>query len=500
MKKKVINTLIATSIVTGTIANSTGVIVRAENNTMNEIQDYNGADLINRSSHSDIFPIKHSIMGNGEISKDAFKAFLLSQQEKYGFKYTLTCSLDEWLTAVYDEARIEGVRPDIVIAQAIKETGYFKFGGELTYKDNNFAGIGVTGTSGAKESFPTARIGIRAQVQHLKAYGSTDSLKQECVDPRFNLVTRGIAPSLEELAGRWAYPGYNRNEFPSLAEAAKSNATYGQEIYKIINQAKPFENGRPINPDVEEDEGTVNPEKPSILAKGKVVGITNSLNVRSGPSTNFSKIGSLYNNQSVNIYEKKDGWYKVEYTTSGTIKQGYVSSKYIGIVEDNSSNNGSNNGGTPENPNTGSGIREGVVVGISSRLNVRSGAGTNYSVITSISNNTKLKINSEQNGWYNVTLPNGKTGFVSAKYVKINNLDSGTGGITDEKPVVSKGKVTGISSNLRVRTGPSTAHSVVTYLRNNETVEIIGEVGGWYRIKSSKSDSAYVSKDYIKLT
>ncbi|MGL5635009.1 MAG: SH3 domain-containing protein [Sarcina sp.] len=499
MKKKVINTLIATSIVTGTIANSTGVIVRAENNTMNEIQDYNGVDMLSRSSHSDIFPIKHSIMGNGEVSKNAFKAFLLSQQEKYGFKYTLTCSLDEWLVAVYDEAKIEGVRPDIVVAQAIKETGYFKFGGELTYKDNNFAGIGVTGTSGAKESFPTARIGIRAQVQHLKAYGSTDSLKQACVDPRFNLVTRGISPSLEELAGRWAYPGYNKNEFPSLAEAAKSNATYGQEIYKIINQAKTFENGKPIAPDVEDGSGTVNPEKPSVIAKGKVVGITNSLNVRSGPGTNFSKVGSLYNNQAVNICEKKDGWYKVEYTANGSTKQGYVSSKYISILEENNSNNVSGNGSKPENPNVGSGIREGIVTGISSRLNVRSGAGTNYSIITSITNNTKLKINSEKNGWYNVTIPNGKTGFVSAKYVKVNSLDSGVGGNTNEKPVTKKGKVTGITSNLRVRTGPGTSYSVITYLRNNENVEIIGEVGGWYRIKSSKSNTAYVSKEYIKL-
>lgn len=55
--------------------------------------------------------------------------------------------------------------------------------------------------------FEDVRTGLRAQVQHLKAYASTDDLVNECVDPRFDLVTKGIAPTLEELNGRWAIPG-----------------------------------------------------------------------------------------------------------------------------------------------------------------------------------------------------------------------------------------------------------------------------------------------------
>jgi hypothetical protein len=56
------------------------------------------------------------------------------------------------------------------------------------------------------------REGVRAQVQHLKAYASTEPLKQECVDPRFKLVTRGVAPSWEDLNGRWAVPGNGYGE------------------------------------------------------------------------------------------------------------------------------------------------------------------------------------------------------------------------------------------------------------------------------------------------
>ncbi|MGL5576235.1 MAG: SH3 domain-containing protein [Sarcina sp.] len=493
MKKKIINTLIATSIVTGTIAGNTSIAFGTELDDVKE-RDYKEANDILRNSHASIFPVKHSIMGGTDVSSDAFKAFLKDQQKKYGFEYRLTCSINEWIDTVYEEAKIEGVRADIVVAQAIKETGYFKFGGELTYKDNNFAGIGVTGTSGAKESFPTARIGIRAQVQHLKAYGSTDSLIQNCVDPRFNLVSRGSAPSVEELAGRWAYPGYNTSKYSSLKEAAKSNATYGQEIYKIIAQAKAFEHDAPTTPDVEEpDTGVTNPGKPNLLGKGKVINITSQLNIRAGAGTGYSIVGKLKNNQSVNIYEKNNGWYKIDYTTNGKTNYGYVSAGYIKVTEDFEKPEVPQ----PEKPNVGNGIRRGQVINVTSRLNVRSGAGTNYSVVTQVTNSTKLTINSEKGGWYNITLSNGKTGYVSCKYVKVISSSENNNGNSQE--VIKRGKVTGVSTILNVREGASTSSKQISYLRNGATVEILGESGNWYKIKSDKSNNAYVSKSYIKL-
>ena len=60
---------------------------------------------------------------------------------------------------------------------------------------------------------------MRAQVQHLKAYASKDPLANECVDPRFDLVSRGCAPYLTDLNGRWAVPG----------------TTYGQDIAAMID-------------------------------------------------------------------------------------------------------------------------------------------------------------------------------------------------------------------------------------------------------------------------
>lgn len=495
MNKKVLNTLLISSIATGIVSQGAAINVNATEN--NEVDE---AKVESRKAHGDIFPVKHSIMGGTDISKAAFKGFLLSQQSKYGFEYKLTCSLDEWLDYVYEESAIEGVRPDIVVAQAIKETGYFKFGGELTYKDNNFAGIGVTGTSGAKNSFATAREGIRAQVQHLKAYGSKDALVQACVDPRFNLVSRGSAPSLEELAGKWAYPGYSTSQYSSLEAAAAANDSYGQQIYKLMEQARAFEGTTsPETPKPEVPNGggeTETPQGPVIIAKGQVKNVSSRLNVRAGAGTGHKVVTSFRNGQTFNIYGKENGWYKVDYSLNGSTYYGYISGDYVKVLEEFNKPNPPEveKPSVPENGGNQTTTREGQVIGISSRLNVRSGAGTNYSVVTTITNNTKLTINSESNGWYNITLSNGKTGYVSSKYVKVitnNPSDNST------ENVIKKGKVTGVSTVLNVRSGPGTSYKAVTYLRNNESVEIIGESGNWYKIKSAKSANAYVSKNYI---
>ena len=108
--------------------------------------------------------------------------------------------------------RVEGIRGDIAFAQAIKETGYFQYGGDVLPEQNNYSGIGTTGNGVKGYFFQSPEEGVRAQIQHLKAYGSTEPLVTELADPRFNLVKRGIAPKWIDLNGRWAVPGNNYGE------------------------------------------------------------------------------------------------------------------------------------------------------------------------------------------------------------------------------------------------------------------------------------------------
>ena len=108
-------------------------------------------------------------------------------------------TIEAFCQIVYDEAVIEGIKPEVVFGQAMNETGYLQFGGDVKIEQFNFAGLGASGGGIAGESFKSVAEGIRAQVQHLKGYASTEALKQTCVDNRYKWVTKGCAPYVEWL-------------------------------------------------------------------------------------------------------------------------------------------------------------------------------------------------------------------------------------------------------------------------------------------------------------
>lgn len=111
-----------------------------------------------------------------------------------------------------------GVRGDLAFAQSIKETGYWRFGGDVKPEQNNFAGLGATGGGARGASFATPQEGIEAQIQHLYGYATTAPLPSgaKLVDPRFSILQsaglRGAAPTWEQLNGRWAVPGVGYGE------------------------------------------------------------------------------------------------------------------------------------------------------------------------------------------------------------------------------------------------------------------------------------------------
>ena len=130
-------------------------------------------------------------------------------------------SIDEYCTLICEEAEAEGVRADVLFAQIMVETAWLQFGGQVSPEQCNFGGLGATNDGAAGATFEDVRTGLRAQVQHLKAYASTEELNQECVDPRFDLVERGCAPLIDDLGGRWAVPG----------------DTYGASLHHVIDLA-----------------------------------------------------------------------------------------------------------------------------------------------------------------------------------------------------------------------------------------------------------------------
>ena len=126
-----------------------------------------------------------------------------------------------------------GIDPTMAISQSILETGWFKYQGSAVKPEHhNYCGLGVTSNGIEGGKFDTIEDGVTAQLQHLFAYGCKDTLDEDIIDPRFKYVTRGIAPYWEQLAGRWAVPGY---EGTDPEASIKAGTTYGQKILKVRN-------------------------------------------------------------------------------------------------------------------------------------------------------------------------------------------------------------------------------------------------------------------------
>jgi N-acetylmuramoyl-L-alanine amidase len=153
------------------------------------------------------------IMGVGNTSEVQLLMFLKANNEN---------ALNDFpdLPKLYrEEASIEGVNYDIAFSQAMVETNFLRFGGDLKPDQNNFGGLGSVGGDPDGATFRSARIGVRAHIQQLKAYASLEPLVQEVVSPRFRFVTRGIAPLVEQLSGRWS-----------------ADPQYGQKILAVVRR------------------------------------------------------------------------------------------------------------------------------------------------------------------------------------------------------------------------------------------------------------------------
>jgi hypothetical protein len=165
-------------------------------------------------------PSKYNIMGKGVASERAMLKYLLGYNKKISEKKAA------YIVRTYIwEANYEGVNHDIAFTQMCHETGFLRFGGSAMPVQNNFCGLGSVNDSTAGIFFPDIRTGIRAHIQHLKAYASSKSLANRCVDPRFALVRRSTAKNIFELTGKWA-----------------ADPNYGELIKKKIDSMLGIEN------------------------------------------------------------------------------------------------------------------------------------------------------------------------------------------------------------------------------------------------------------------
>ena len=148
-----------------------------------------------------------AIIGTPLASQEQCVSYLLSVNPYPAISVTPR----ELVAYYYEEGAREGIRPDVAFAQALKETGFFRYGGTVTPDQNNYCGLGTTSTTVKGAYFSTSQIGVRAHIQHLLAYASTRQPVQPVVDPRYSLVRNVYGTNTlgnwQDLNGRWAVPG-----------------------------------------------------------------------------------------------------------------------------------------------------------------------------------------------------------------------------------------------------------------------------------------------------
>ena len=221
-----------------------------------------------------------AIMGKAQATAGQMAAYLKKKNP------SVPQAVLDMIPLYLSEGEAEGVRGDIAFAQSCLETGNFTFSGSaVNLKQNNFCGLGVTQRGKTGLSFDTPQLGIRAQIQHLKAYASTDKLRNALADPRFRYVKRGCAPYAEWLG---------QKENPQ-GKGWAAGEKYGEKILSILKAII--------------SEGKVQFMESLTLSAPYMVRVSiPDLNIRCGPGTDFPKTGKFTGAGIFTVVEEKDGW------------------------------------------------------------------------------------------------------------------------------------------------------------------------------------------------
>ena len=176
-----------------------------------------------------------AILGPSRLTAAQVTAWFNGRQPRPSGTYAASVPIESLVQLFLDEGRAEGITGDVAFMQSVLETGWFRFAGLVPATANNFSGIGATDAGPSPATFPDARTGIRAQIQHLRAYADSSALTctvpplaMPCVDPRFHLVLpKGKAPVWNRLgSGNWASaPGYGTSIVTLFHEALRFSAS-----------------------------------------------------------------------------------------------------------------------------------------------------------------------------------------------------------------------------------------------------------------------------------
>lgn len=191
-----------------------------------------------------------AIMRPTQVSAPQMAAWFRSVPSRVA-GYRATVSVETLASYYVEEGRAEGVAGDLAFIQAVLETGSFSWPGhgQVRASQNNFAGIGACdGGTCTVATFRSARIGVRAQIQHLRAYADPHvtraNLANPLESPRFDLVQpKGRSPLWEQMGGgNWATdPAYSRKILDLYAAMRRHAGVTGPSVTAVsVGYLAPF--------------------------------------------------------------------------------------------------------------------------------------------------------------------------------------------------------------------------------------------------------------------
>ncbi len=151
---------------------------------------------------TEVTPCSRELLGSGIKSSVQLQNFFFAHNSD------IPLSKISLMAGLYiEEAAAEGINSDVAFVQMCLETGFLTFGNLVVPEMNNFCGLGAMDAEHPGEYFEDERTGVRAHIQHLQAYATTEevSLNQPLVDPRYSWPHKvKFAVTVHDLAGSWA--------------------------------------------------------------------------------------------------------------------------------------------------------------------------------------------------------------------------------------------------------------------------------------------------------
>ena len=165
--------------------------------------------------------LSREIIGKGQLSAVQLADFFINNNEHVEKEFIL-----KFADYYIQEASMENINSDVAFAQMCLETGFLRFGGLVQPDFHNYCGLGAMDAEHPGEKFETEQLGVRAHIQHLQAYATTQDvqLNNQLIDPRYNWVHKTkLVTDIFGLTGRWA-----------------TDPNYGNKIDEIISRMEVF--------------------------------------------------------------------------------------------------------------------------------------------------------------------------------------------------------------------------------------------------------------------